>query len=689
MAAALILSPITQTGMAARRQPLASVPNAVNSPFRNTQSINGKRTRAQAGHTEHGHPPAKKQALDVRGGNEENVDPRRAVVIPAHDKLSEQSLRRTSTAPTALDRKLAAARDRTPAPTQSQHQTAKAARPAPDNTESIRLWQKHYKRLFPTFVFYFDNIQEDVRVKLSRLVHHLGSREEKFFSKAVTHVVTTRAIPAELVTTSPDDDQAQYVNTGTVMQSTSVTALSQDQRRTTSLLDANLQRRTQTQLAPVTGEIDARRSHAHVSDILIKARELGIKIWAYEKLNRMLNTMFSGEPSEKLPNVEVKAPASAVNRTVVKPAAADGDLEQLLRNEKITGPADRDPTVAAQDMCTFRGNFMYIHDMDERTKPVMLRDYPKPVKQETGKWPQFRMTAAGRCPFIEDPSHVKRLHQQDLREQEAQRAQQDIISTRRTRGTPTLDAQPLAERQGNLRRSPRKAAQADDLAKPLGPPQMIPAKRSFDAGDEPPLFGSAQVKHRGLPRTIRGEPVASGMQHSNITSAIRSQAVSSNISSTAPGLTRRITDSKEVTAMRRKVLERGASVNSNVSVPSSYMNDMRAAINDDPPPPPRAAKRRAQETLLGVVHEDEAMDRMPSKVRKTAPKRKVEKEAKPGYCENCRDKFEDFDEHILTRKHRKFAMTTENWKELDALLVQLGRKHKDPCTVARAPHETQ
>ncbi|KAK6438778.1 Cdc7p-Dbf4p kinase complex regulatory subunit, partial [Oleoguttula sp. CCFEE 5521] len=207
MAAALILSPNTQTGMAARRQPLASVPNAVNSPFRNTQSINGKRTRAQAGHTEHGQPPAKKQALDVRGGNEENVDPRRTVVIPAHDKLSEQSLRRTSTAPTALDRKLAAARDRTPAPTQSQHTTAKAARPAPDNTESIRLWQKHYKRLFPTFVFYFDNIQEDVRVKLSRLVHHLGSREEKFFSKAVTHVVTTRAIPAELVTTSPDDDQ--------------------------------------------------------------------------------------------------------------------------------------------------------------------------------------------------------------------------------------------------------------------------------------------------------------------------------------------------------------------------------------------------------------------------------------------------------------------------------------------------
>jgi regulatory subunit for Cdc7p protein kinase len=36
-----------------------------------------------------------------------------------------------------------------------------------------------------------------------------------------------------------------------------------------------------------------------------------------------------------------------------------------------------------------------------------------------------------------------------------------------------------------------------------------------------------------------------------------------------------------------------------------------------------------------------------------------------------------FAQHIQSRKHRKFAMTQDNWTELDALLVQLKRPHKE------------
>ncbi|KAI7326278.1 hypothetical protein KC315_g7604 [Hortaea werneckii] len=107
---------------------------------------------------------------------------------------------------------------------------------------------------------------------------------------------------------------------------------------------------------------------------------------------------------------------------------------------------------------------------------------------------------------------------------------------------------------------------------------------------------------------------------------------------------------------------------------------MRAALNGDNEPPPRAAKRKAQETL-GVVNEDEEdydRGKRPSKQRKPVPRRRkpVERDPKPGYCENCRDKFDDFDEHIQSRKHRKFAMTQDNWKELDELLGKLKRPHK-------------
>ena len=182
--------------------------------------------------------------------------------------------------------------------------------------------------------------------------------------------------------------------------------------------------------------------------------------------------------------------------------------------------------------------------MDEKTKPVMVRDFPKPAGgvKEQGKWPQFRLTSAGRCPFVEDPAHTKKLQQQ---ERDAAKAQEEIAQ-RRTRGVTGIDSRaagnlrPLTERQANVRRSPRKVSN-DEMSKPLDPPKGVPSKLHPSTESIPPLFGSAQQSLRGLPRMVGGEPIASGMQPSNITSAIRSNVISSAaISSTAPGANRRI-----------------------------------------------------------------------------------------------------------------------------------------------------
>ena len=632
MATVFILQPpVDSFAMTSRRAPLANVPNAVNSPFRNIAPTSGKRTRAKDGEAVYGQPPAKKHIIEIPDDNVENHDPKKraGVVVTSHDKLDEPFSRRTvNTQPTAFERKLASVRERKPVP---QQRVETSQKPTGDNFDVVRQWKRHYKRQFPQFVFYFDSVSEDVRLKAGRQIQFLGAREEKFFSKAVTHVITTRAIPPELPNASPDDDvKFDSIQPKTIQPS----ALNQDQRKTTSLLEANLHRRAQSQAAAST-------------DILSRARELRIKIWALEKLQRVLKTMLETDADDEAPAADTRNHA-ATTRTTVK-ATKDADLEQLLRNEKINGPADRDLTVAAQNMATFKGYYVYVHDMDEQTKPVMVRDYPKPAVKEDGKWPQFRLTAAGRCPFVEDPAHTKKLQQQ---ERAAAKAEQELAAQRKTR-TASASVDPtraLAECEANLRRSPRKLVQQpkQELAKPLDPPKAIPGKRQSSA-EGIPLFGSAQQHLRAQPRMIGGEPVASGLQQSNITSAIRSQVVSSAaISSTAGGVTKRVGDSKEVSALKRKVLERGASVNSNYSMPTSYMNDVRAALNDDNNPPPRAAKRRAQETL-GVVHEDEEDTHdqpRPTHRRPPAPRKRkpTQKEPKPGYCENCRDKFEDFDD---------------------------------------------
>jgi regulatory subunit for Cdc7p protein kinase len=181
MAAAHTLNPHDIVSMASRRAPLTTVPNAVNSPFRNTQPLAGKRTRAPLGENVYGQPPTKKQILETPNADGENVDPlrRTGVTVISHDKLDEPfSTKRTSTAPpTAFERKLASVREKKPTP-QSQQQQSRVDRPQAvkgDNLENVRQWQRHYRRQFPQFVFYFDSVPDEVKLKAIRQVRSLGA----------------------------------------------------------------------------------------------------------------------------------------------------------------------------------------------------------------------------------------------------------------------------------------------------------------------------------------------------------------------------------------------------------------------------------------------------------------------------------------------------------------------------------
>jgi len=354
------------------------------------------------------------------------------------------------------------------------------------------------------------------------------------------------------------------------------------------------------------------------------------------------------------------------------------DLSQLLQKEKLYGQTAQDWAV---DMAPFRGYYIYIHDMDEQTRPVVIRDYPKPTRKEDGKWPQLRVNASGRCPFLDDPSA----------KQPVPRPEQ----APRTRAAAAREAPPADRRaltaNNNLARHERAAsAQPNDVVKPLDPPKSIPLKRG--STDNLPLYGSAQASLRRHPRFAGGEPVASGVQPSNVTSAIRSQMISSTAA--VPGA--KVGASKELHRLNRRVFERSTIPSAN-SMPSSYLNDVRAAINNDLVSAGRTTKRKVDDALGHIQEEDTVLseeEERPRRVVAAKRKKAVEKELKPGYCENCRAKFNDFDEvclavanallislmkwqHVVSRQHKKFATTAENWAELDQLLDQLVRPYKD------------
>lgn len=412
-----------------------------------------------------------------------------------------------------------------------------------------------------------------------------------------------------------------------------------------------------------------------VSDILHKARDMGIKIWALEKIQRIMNTMFNSDIADQLETVLMRGDSSTTTATfTTTKLKKDAELSRLLQNEKkmVNAP------VSAGDIIHFKGLYIYVHDMDERTRPVMVREYAE-IPKEQGPWPQFHSVAAGKCPLVEDAVNMKRLKAQQLDKETELRRRREGAAPRtraaaasqavKTRAFTETDAKALEENVANC---------IDSM---------------------PPLLHSAQPNFRGLKQFHGGEPIASGVQPSNVPSAIRSQMMSST-AATAPGA--RAGASKEVYQLQRKVFERNSrppSANGRLSV-----NDVRAAVNAERDVVPSRSSRRKLQGFLVIIKDEEADEALSEEddgkvaqlgaPKKPVQKKKVdERELKPGYCENCRDKYNDLDkvclhllssgnllielQHIVSRKHRKFALTAENWTELDALLAQVKRPEMD------------
>lgn len=158
-------SPQTSLNMSTRR-PLANVPNATNSPHR-AGLVPAKRARSGQIEIPYGQPPPKKQVMDTV--EQDTRSPTRSRSTGESKLFSRRS---NNAIPSAFEKKLVAAREKERQP---QVKGTKSEKPSTDTLDTIRQWQRHYRKAFPQFVFYFDSIPEDVRRKFSRQVVALGA----------------------------------------------------------------------------------------------------------------------------------------------------------------------------------------------------------------------------------------------------------------------------------------------------------------------------------------------------------------------------------------------------------------------------------------------------------------------------------------------------------------------------------
>lgn len=349
------------------------------------------------------------------------------------------------------------------------------------------------------------------------------------------------------------------------------------------------------------------------NDILVKAKSFNIKVWTQDKFRQIISGLLGDE----------------LDSTALKRL----DLSQMLEKEKLQGTLDRDPTAARPDYHYFAKNavFLLVEDATAEHRPIMVQEFPKQSSDDQEPpWPVLHGQLEGRCPFT--------------------RFDLDKDYQRRMR----------PNRHETLRRS----VSLNHLYSHRGDRTSVSPAPSGD--------GRAYSMQRGA----SPYPMASG----------NSVSITSNIASTtstAVGGTP-MTYGKQVAQMGRKMYQptgiglgrpSSSSVAQSPRSPIAFADAAARGPGDNLDGLLSAEQARGTlvRRMLGMSEHQNRLSGIRRSVSTASAGRELRKEKRPGYCENCRAKYDDFDEHVAARRHRRFALDDANFVGIDELLSRVRR----------------
>lgn len=340
------------------------------------------------------------------------------------------------------------------------------------------------------------------------------------------------------------------------------------------------------------------------NDIFNDAVNLKIKVWDFDKVFRFLKNL-------------------GVSESVTQ--EREGNLSNLLKEEKIFGSTDRDPNARRDDLYYLEKNFVYVYDLSQAVRPIAVREWASDA------FPAFHHTLDGKCPFILDTSdNLERKKMRRLQKFEASKEYRELlrkvseaifthdgvsINTCAFGGTSTSTDDEKTEgatTEGDAENDTivMKPSSEEKIAYNFKAPPAVLMRASSMVQ---PLNNSINSKFYDV--AASGYNGASNAMQFSMDSALNSVAQR---------------DAQQGNGLGPMVSE----------VPSKNINHLKRRI---------FMKRHLQK----------------------AEGREKERELKPGYCENCRVKYDHFDEHILSNRHRNFACNDDNFKDIDELICTL------------------
>ncbi|KAG6891723.1 hypothetical protein C0992_006143 [Termitomyces sp. T32_za158] len=373
------------------------------------------------------------------------------------------------------------------------------------------------------------------------------------------------------------------------------------------------------------------------------------KVWNSTKLESVLQRLI--DPLTATPS----GPFSTSKKQTLS-------LERLLKYEQRNGTTERDPTQKRHDFKYFtRGSrFVLIEDIREELATIAVHEYPQ-SKSKDGvtqtPWPVLHCHPQSRGPFIVfDDKERRRWEklQRAEREQKAERkkhtnkVQQAELQKRRA------EANLYVKHAGDLRRS----VSMSNLHRRTAYSHVLNDEFMVDIDEDGENLDSA---------------VASGFLLSVAGTAGYMAASGNSVG---------ITSTTETTST--------AGYTSRLRLPPTFSGRMKHIVTSRKFPSAAADKENEVPSMgpPSIIPERKQLLRK-SRSTNTLKLPKREEGSKPGYCESCRTKFNDFKEHTNTdRKHQRFATNAANFLQLDCVLARVQRRTKAEIADIRMQRDT-
>ncbi|KAA1086470.1 hypothetical protein PGTUg99_019850 [Puccinia graminis f. sp. tritici] len=573
-------------------------------------------------------------------------------------------------------------------------------------------WQEKYRVAIKSFVFYLHQLDPSTSVDLKLKIRAWGARVDQFFSKEVTHLITDLPAPANLSAHSPSPRKR---NTAYCLPSP--TRNNKENGQAAIGLRRNVKRLS----AICSPEKEASAESTHCAyPLLRKATELKIKIWKSEKLLNVLYRLGDQRSPVK-------------QQQLVKPS-----LPSLLLKEAQQGHTNEfDPVALRPDYYYFgpKAMFIMVEDITQEHKPIIVKEYTRPKTREATSWPIMWGGTEGKPAFSRHTAkqsylHVRNRIRQMFEMRVKDSARQKNNTRERSNSLDCLgpshrqpdDRSPPAKQQ-NLRRAVsmnmlqrRQSGRLSRTTTVHQPDQETTEHDPDDDDDDDDENECREIDHinKTAPEHFRGNGrvfLAASGNSVTMTSNVASATSTRSSAVRTAQIGRQLIDKRLAALGKRPTFEinqfnspgiGSSSLKREIGAGSS--KDRLQTLRKELDPTSHINKlKRCQSLDSSMIAKKKAADdaKAKSKRRGLGVRAKLgngfelidlrrlakNEEPKTGYCENCRLKYSDFRKHILTRKHRKFALDESNWADLDETLKKTTRRLKPGVTVPPSVRE--